>query len=238
MLDVQSVNVSYDDLQVLWNVSVEVNEGEIIALIGSNGAGKSTLLKTILSLLHPSSGSVTFLGERIDTLPAHMVVKKGISLVPEGRGLFPYMTVVENLMLGARSPKALKEMNNSIERAYEIFPALRERRKQLAKTLSGGEQQMLAISRALMANPKLLMLDEPSSGLGPLPTQKVFDVLRKINEDGTTILLVEQSVHHALELATTTYLLENGRVVLSGKREEILENEMITKAYLSARPLT
>ncbi len=232
MLDVDSVNVSYGDLQVLWDVSIKVNKGEIIALVGSNGSGKSTLLKTISSLLHPSSGSVRFLGERIDAVPAHIVVEKGISLVPEGRRLFPDMTVRENLMLGARSFEARKEMNDSISRSYEIFPALKERRKQPAKTLSGGEQRMLAISRALMAKPKLLMLDEPSSGLAPLPIQKVFSVLRKINEEGTTILLVEQSVHHGLELATRAYLLENGKVVLSGKREQILEDERVRKAYI------
>ena len=232
MLNLEAVNVFYGQLQALWDVSLSIDKGEITALLGSNGAGKSTLLKTISSLVHPSSGSIKFFDERIDTLPAHKVVEKGISLVPEDRKLFPYMTVLENLMLGAFTRQARKKVKDSVERVYEIFPLLKEKKDQLAETLSGGEQQMLAVSRALMANPKLLLLDEPSSGLGPMPMQKVFDVIRQISEEGTTILLVEQNVHYGLELASKAYLLENGRMVMSGKREEILSDDKVKKAYI------
>jgi len=232
MLNLEAVNVFYGQLQALWDVSLTIDKGEITALLGSNGAGKSTLLKTISSLVHPSSGSIKFFGERIDILPTHKVVEKGISLVPEDRKLFPYMTVFENLMLGAFTRQARKKVKDSVERVYEIFPLLKEKKDQLAETLSGGEQQMLAVSRALMANPKLLLLDEPSSGLGPMPMQKVFDVIRQIREEGTTILLVEQNVHYGLELASKAYLLENGRMVMSGKREEILSDDKVKKAYI------
>jgi len=232
MLNLEAVNVFYGQLQALWDVSLTIDKGEITALLGSNGAGKSTLLKTISSLVHPSSGSIKFFGERIDILPTHKVVEKGISLVPEDRKLFPYMTVFENLMLGAFTRQARKKVKDSVERVYEIFPLLKEKKDQLAETLSGGEQQMLAVSRALMANPKLLLLDEPSSGLGPMPMQKVFDVIRQISEEGTTILLVEQNVHYGLELASKAYLLENGRMVMSGKREEILSDDKVKKAYI------
>jgi len=232
MLNLEAVNVFYGQLQALWDVSLTIDKGEITALLGSNGAGKSTLLKTISSLVHPSSGSIKFFGERIDILPTHKVVEKGISLVPEDRKLFPYMTVFENLMLGAFTRQARKKVKDSVEWVYEIFPLLKEKKDQLAETLSGGEQQMLAVSRALMANPKLLLLDEPSSGLGPMPMQKVFDVIRQISEEGTTILLVEQNVHYGLELASKAYLLENGRMVMSGKREEILSDDKVKKAYI------
>ena len=232
MLNLEAVNVFYGQLQALWDVSLTIDKGEITALLGSNGAGKSTLLKTISSLVHPSSGSIKFFGERIDILPTHKVVEKGISLVPEDRKLFPYMTVFENLMPGAFTRQARKKVKGSVERVYEIFPLLKEKKDQLAETLSGGEQQMLAVSRALMANPKLLLLDEPSSGLGPMPMQKVFDVIRQISEEGTTILLVEQNVHYGLELASKAYLLENGRMVMSGKREEILSDDKVKKAYI------
>ncbi|RLI26359.1 MAG: ABC transporter ATP-binding protein [Candidatus Hecatellales archaeon] len=232
MLEVNQINVFYGDLQALWGVSLRVEEGEKVVLLGSNGAGKTTLLKTISGLLRPKSGEIRFFGERIDRLPPYKIVEKGISHVPEGRRLFPDMTVLENLMLGAYTPEAEKRMGDMLERVYNMFPILRERRNQLAETLSGGEQQMLAIGRALMSNPKLLLLDEPSTGLGPIPMEKVLNVLEQINKEGVTILLVEQNVHYALKLAERVYLLENGRIVASGSRDEIVKDEKIKKAYI------
>ena len=232
MLEVNQINVFYGDLQALWGVSLRVEEGEKVVLLGSNGAGKTTLLKTISGLLRPKSGEIRFFGERIDRLPPYKIVEKGISHVPEGRRLFPDMTVLENLMLGAYTPEAEKRMGDMLERVYNMFPILRERRNQLAETLSGGEQQMLAIGRALMSNPKLLLLDEPSTGLGPIPMEKVLNVLEQINKEGVTILLVEQNVHYALKLAERVYLLENGRIVASGSRNEIVKDEKIKKAYI------
>jgi len=230
MLEVNSLNVSYGEIQVLWDVSLKVDKGEIVALLGSNGAGKTTLLKTIAGLLKPSSGSVNYLNERIDRLPPHKIVEKGVALVPEGRGLFPYMTVYENLLMGAYTQhKDNKEVINWI---YEIFPILKERKNQLASTLSGGEQQMLSIARSLMSNPKLLMLDEPSQGLGPKVVLKILDTVKLINERGVTIMLVEQSVPFALELANRVYVIENGRIVHSGRSEEIRSLEDVKKAYL------
>lgn len=232
VLEVSGLNVFYGDLQALWSVSLEVNKGEVVALLGSNGAGKSTLLKTISCTLRPSSGYIKFLGERIDTLPPHKVVEKGISLVPEGRRLFSFMTVFENLMLGAYTREAEKKTMDLLKLVFEYFPILRERRNQLAGTLSGGEQQMLAIGRALMSNPRLILLDEPSVGLGPKPIENVFKVLEQLNKEGLTILLVEQNIHRALRLANRAYLLENGRITLSGKSEEILKDERVRKGYI------
>jgi branched-chain amino acid transport system ATP-binding protein len=232
MLEVNQINVFYGDLQALWNVSLKVDEGERVVLLGSNGAGKTTLLKTVSGLLRPRSGQIRFLGERIDRLPPFKIVEKGISHVPEGRRLFPDMTVLENLMLGAYTPEAERRMGEMLERVYSMFPILKERKKQLAETLSGGEQQMLAIGRALMSNPRMLLLDEPSTGLGPIPLEKVLNVLEQINKEGVTILLVEQNVHHALRLAQRVYLLENGRIVASGSKEEIVKDEKIKKAYI------
>ena len=232
MLEVNKINVFYGDLQALWEVSLRVEEDERVVLLGSNGAGKTTLLKTISGLLRPKSGEIRFFGERIDRLPPYKIVEKGISHVPEGRRLFPDMTVLENLMLGAYPPEAEKRMGDILERVYSMFPNLRERRNQLAETLSGGEQQMLAIGRALMSNPRLLLLDEPSTGLGPIPMEKVLNVLEQINREGVTILLVEQNVHHALKLAERVYLLENGRIVASGSKDEIVKDEKIKKAYI------
>jgi len=230
MLEVESLNVFYGDVQILWDVSLRVDEGEIVALIGSNGAGKTTLLKTIAGLLKPASGSINYFNERIDKLPPHKIVEKGIALVPEGRGLFPHMTVYENLLMGAYTQhKNNKEVLSWI---YEIFPILKERSKQLASTLSGGEQQMLAIARSLMSNPKLLMLDEPSQGLGPKVVIKILDTVKMINERGVTIMLVEQSALFALDLANRVYVMENGRIVRSGKSEEIKSLEEVKKAYL------
>ncbi|RLI12676.1 MAG: ABC transporter ATP-binding protein [Candidatus Hecatellales archaeon] len=232
MLEVSQVNVFYGGLQALWDVSLRVDEGERVVLLGSNGAGKTTLLKTISGLLRPRSGQIRFLGDRIDRLPPYKIVEKGISHVPEGRRLFPDMTVLENLMLGAYTPEAERHIDEMLEKVYSMFPILKERRNQLAETLSGGEQQMLAIGRALMSNPKMLLLDEPSTGLGPIPMEKVLNVLEQINREGVTILLVEQNIHYALKLAQRVYLLENGRIIASGSKEEIMRDEKIKKAYI------
>jgi branched-chain amino acid transport system ATP-binding protein len=230
MLEVESLNVYYGEIHVLWDISMKVERGEIVALIGSNGAGKTTLLKTIAGLLRPASGSISFFNERIDKLPPHKIVEKGIMLVPEGRGIFPHMTVYENLLMGAYTQR--KNNEETLKWIYEIFPILRERSKQQASTLSGGEQQMLAIARSLMSNPKLLMLDEPSQGLGPKVVTKILDTVKMINARGVTIILVEQSVVFALELANRVYVIENGRIMYSGKSEEIRSLETVKKAYL------
>jgi branched-chain amino acid transport system ATP-binding protein len=230
MLEVESLDVYYGDIQVLWDVSLKVDRGEIVALIGSNGAGKTTLLKTIAGLLKPASGSINYLNERIDKLPPHKIVERGVALVPEGRGLFPHMTVYENLLMGAYTQR--ENSREVLNWVYEIFPILKERSRQLASTLSGGEQQMLAIARSLMSNPKLLMLDEPSQGLGPKVVIRILDTVKMINERGVTIMLVEQSAPFALELADRVYVIENGRIVHSGRSEEIRSLEDVKKAYL------
>jgi len=232
MLEVKRINVYYGDLQALWDVSFEVNKGEIVTIVGSNGAGKTTTLRTISGLLRPKPGEISFMGERIDRLPPHKIVEKGIAHIPEGRRLFPYMTVLENLELGAYTREAREKKDDTLEWVYQLFPKLKERRSQLAGTLSGGEQQMLAIGRALMSRPKLLMSDEPSLGLAPKLVLLVFEMLKKINEEGITILLVEQNVRHALELADRGYVLETGKIVLEGDSRELLANEHVKKAYL------
>ena len=234
MLDLSGVNVLYGDLQVIWDVSLRFEKGEVIAILGPNGAGKSTILKTISGLLKPKSGEIKFLDRRIDGLQPHQIVELGISHVPEGRHLFPQMTVLENLEMGAYLPRARREKDESLERVFRLFPILKERRDQLAGTLSGGEQQMLVIGRGLMSNPTLLMLDEPSLGLAPMLVSKTFDIVKKINDEGTTILLVEQNIHYALELANRAYLLETGRIVLEGEGAELLNNPYVKKAYLGA----
>jgi len=232
MLEVKGINVYYGPLQVLFDVSLSVKEKEIATVIGPNGAGKTTLLKTISGLLHPKSGSIRFLGEEISSLPAEVVVRRGVAHVPEGRGLFPYMTVLENLQLGAYTKEARSKMKETLEEVFELFPRLKERKDQLAYTLSGGEQQMLAIGRALMSRPKLLMLDEPSQGLAPNLVKSVMQTLEELNARGITILLVEQNVHHALNLADRGFVLENGRVVLEGAAQELLNNSHVKSAYL------
>ncbi len=230
MLKVSNLNVSYKGLQALWDVSLEVKEGEFVALIGSNGAGKTTLLKTISGLLQPSSGSIEFLGERIDGLPSHKICELGVIHIPEGRKLFPLMKVVENLEMGAYLPRSRREVHNSLRQVYQLFPFLKERQNQDAGTLSGGEQQMLAIGRGLMAKPKLLMLDEPTLGLSPKLGAEIFKTLKLLNQQGITILLVSQEVYQALTLAGRAYVLENGRIVLEG--ENLLENEAVKESYL------
>ncbi|HDN79004.1 MAG TPA: ABC transporter ATP-binding protein [Chloroflexi bacterium] len=232
MLEVKNIKVCYDDVPALHDVSFEVREGEIVSIVGSNGAGKSTILKTISGLLHPVSGEIRFEGERIDRDPPYAIVAKGIAHVPEGRRIFSRMTVLENLLLGAYTRKSQEERAETLERIFELFPILKERRNQRAGTLSGGEQQMLAIARGLMSRPKLLMLDEPSLGLMPILVTKLFDTIRRINEEGITILLVEQNVREALELADRAYVLVTGNIVLEGTGRELLEAEMVKKAYL------
>ena len=234
MLDIKDLSVYYDKVQVLWDVSFGIEEGEVVTLLGSNGAGKSTTVKTIQGLLKSKTGSIRFEDKHIEGLPAYKVVNEGIALVPEGREIFPKMSVLENLVLGAYVPRArakdLREQN--LEWVLKLFPKLEERKKQLAGTMSGGEQQMLAIARALMSKPKLLMLDEPSLGLAPVIVLQVFDIIKKLNEEGVTILLVEQNIHHALEISDRAYVLEKGRIILQGKGLELLDDEYVKNAYL------
>ena len=232
MLEVNHIRVCYDQVPAIHDVSFRIEEGEIVSIIGANGAGKSTLLKTISGLLHPDPGRIEFLDEGIDQLPAHRIVELGISHVPEGRRIFQYMTVQRNLRLGAYTQKSEEIKEEILKQVFEIFPILRERLDQKAGTLSGGEQQMLAIARGLMSGPKLLMLDEPSLGLMPTLVTQVFDTIKRINAEGTTILLVEQNVREALELAHRAYVLQTGNIVLEGTGEELLESDLVRKAYL------
>jgi branched-chain amino acid transport system ATP-binding protein len=232
MLKVNAIEVSYGDVQVLWGVSFQVEEKELAGLIGANGAGKTTTLNTISSVFHPQAGTVEFQGQRISHLPAAEVVNLGISQVPEGRRLFAEMSVQENLELGSFMTEAKKRRQESLQWVFNIFPRLKERRKQLAGTLSGGEQQMVAVGRGMMARPKLLMLDEPSLGLAPLMVREVFRVIERVNTEGVTVLLVEQNVKHTLNVATRAYVLENGRIVMEGGGHDLLNNEHVKKAYL------
>ena len=232
MLKVSNINTFYGKLQALWDVSFRVEEKEIVALVGANGAGKTTILNTISNLLYPASGTVEFLGRRIDKMPAYRIVELGISHVPEGKKLFPDMTVRENLEMGAYTHQAWKRKEETLEQVYQIFPILKEKAGQLARTLSGGEQQMLAMGRGLMSRPRLCMFDEPSSGLAPILMMEVFEVIKALREQGTTILLVEQNVQRALEIADRAYVLENGRIALEGESKELLQEELVRKAYL------
>jgi branched-chain amino acid transport system ATP-binding protein len=232
MLNVNGIDVFYGNIQALKGVSLEINEGEIVTLIGANGAGKSTLLKTLSGLLKPKSGSIEYLGNSISGKAPQSIVKVGISHVPEGRRVFANMSVEENLELGAYLRKDGAGIRKDIQSVYELFPRLQERRKQLSGTLSGGEQQMLAMGRAIMAKPKLLLLDEPSMGLAPLMVKTIFQIIEKINEDGTTVLLVEQNANMALSIADRAYVIETGRVEISGTAAELQASEEIKKAYL------
>ena len=232
MLSIEKIDVYYKELQALWGISMVVNEGEIVALIGPNGAGKTTTLRIISGLLKPASGEILFLGHPLNKESPHKIVEFGISQVPESGKIFTGMSVLENLELGAFVAKARKEKDQSLERVYEIFPLLAERRKQQAGTLSGGERQMLAIGRALMSEPRLLMLDEPSFGLAPIMVEHMFEMIAKINQQGVTILLVEQNVQAALDLAHRAYLLENGRIVGQGNGQELLSFESVRSSYL------
>jgi branched-chain amino acid transport system ATP-binding protein len=232
MLEVSNLNVFYGKSQALRDVSLKVSEREIVALVGINGAGKTTLLNTISGLLRPASGSVEFLGQRIDKLAPHRIMKLGICQIPEGRKLFSGMTVGENLEMGAYSSEAWKRRKETVEQVYRIFPVLKERRKQSASKLSGGERQMVAIGRGLMSNPRLCMFDEPSYGLAPKLFLEVLEVLKRLREQGITVFLVEQNVRQTLKTADRAYVLENGQIVLEGKGEDLLQNEQVKTAYL------
>ena len=231
ILKVEDINVYYGSIHAIKGVSFEVNEGEIVTLIGANGAGKSTTLNTISGLLHSKTGSISFMGENLGKFPCHKIVSKGLALVPEGRRVFLQMTVQENLEMGAYTQGG-KSMDADLERVYEQFPRLKERFKQVAGTLSGGEQQMLAMGRALMSHPKLLMLDEPSMGLAPILVEQIFEIIENLHKAGTTILLVEQNAQAALSVADRGYVLETGKVVTTGTGRELLESPAIKKAYL------
>jgi branched-chain amino acid transport system ATP-binding protein len=232
MLEVRDVDVFYGDVQVLWDVSFNVKQGEIVALIGANGSGKTTSLATVSALLKPRTGSVSYEGQPIHTRAPHDMVSLGIAHVPEARRLFPEMTVRENLLLGALSPEAKKSRPEMLEKVFTIFPRLKEREKQQAGTLSGGEQQMAAIARGLMSKPRLLMLDEPSLGLSPILVADIFRVIKEVHTAGVTVLLVEQNVFRTLEVANRAYVLGNGRIVLHGSGAELLANDHVRKAYL------
>lgn len=232
MLEIEKLNFSYGDLKVLWDIDLTVKEGEIVVVVGSNGAGKSTTLKNISRLVRPTSGTITFNGTDINRLESHEVVEQGIIQVPEGRKIFPEMTVRENLRMGSFVKSARKDREANIERVFGLFPRLKEREKQLGGTMSGGEQQMLAIARGLMANPKLLLMDEPSLGLAPLLVKFIFDIIQEINKEGVTVLLVEQNVYQSLRIAHRAYVLETGRVVLTGTGEALLNDAHVKKAFL------
>ncbi|MCL1925543.1 MAG: ABC transporter ATP-binding protein [Syntrophorhabdaceae bacterium] len=232
MLKVSGIDVFYGDLQVLWDVSFEIKQGEILVLVGANGAGKSTTLKTISGLLKPARGSIEFQGIYLDQLKADQVISHGVVHVPEARRLFREMTVEENLIMGSLAPEAKKKRADTLEWVYELFPRMKERRKQVAGTMSGGEQQMCAIGRGLMALPKVLMFDEPSLGLSPILVQEVFEIAKRINKEGVTVLLVEQNVRQTLTFCDRAYVLENGRIVLHGTGKELLNDVHVREAYL------
>ena len=231
MLTVSDINVYYGAIHAIKNVSFEVNEGEVVALIGANGAGKSTMLKTMSGLLRSQTGTIEFLGQNIMHMPADKLVAAGLAHVPEGRRVFAQMSVEENLEMGAFT-RPNSEIAPGLERVYAHFPRLKERRRQVAGTLSGGEQQMLAMGRALMSSPKLLMLDEPSMGLAPILIEQIFDIVRELHAAGTTILLVEQNAQMALSIASRAYVMETGKITLSGTGDELLHNDEVRKAYL------
>jgi branched-chain amino acid transport system ATP-binding protein len=231
MLKVRDIDVFHGTFQALWNVSLDVRKGEMLALIGANTSGKSTLLDTISGLLHPTKGSIEFEGKDISKLDPYQIVELGITQVPEGRGIFPEMTALDNLIIGSYSRQARAKRKQNLKKVYEHFPILESRKKQTAKTLSGGEQQMLAIGRGLMADPKLMLLDEMSLGLAPIVVNELFKALREIRETGITILFVEQNVRRSIQEADRAYILENGRVTLSGTSAELCEEEQVKKAY-------
>lgn len=230
MLKINNLSVNYGGIKAVRNVSFDVPDGKIVTLIGANGAGKSTILRTITGLVHAASGSITYDGEELTKLPTHTIVTKGITLVPEGRHVFPDMTVLENLKIGAYLRK--DNLNDDIEWVYSLFPRLKERNWQQAGTLSGGEQQMLAVGRALMSRPKLIMMDEPSLGLAPIIVKEIFNIIKEINKRGVTILLIEQNANMALHIADLAYVLETGTIALHGTGQELLANEKVKELYL------
>ncbi len=232
LLEISKLSFSYGDLRVLWDVDLVVQQGEIVTVVGSNGAGKSTTLKNVSRLVKPGAGSIRFSGEDLSRLAPHEVVERGVIQVPEGRKIFPEMTVLENLRMGSYPKNTRPDRTKNLENAFALFPRLKERERQLGGTMSGGEQQMLAIARGLMGNPKLLLLDEPSLGLSPLFVTNIFDIITEINRQGVTILLVEQNVFQSLRISHRAYVLETGRVVMSGSGQELLGNEHVKKAYL------
>ena len=231
MLDVKDINIYYGAIHAVKDISFHVDEGEVVTLIGANGAGKSTILKTVSGLLRSRTGSVTFLESNIGGVPAHKIISRGLAQVPEGRAVFLQMTVEENLEMGGFTRPG-SEIDPGLEKVYDLFPRLKERRRQIAGTLSGGEQQMLAMGRALMSKPRLLMLDEPSMGLAPILVEQIFDIIRTMHQAGTTILLVEQNAQMALSVADRGYVLETGRIVTTGTGADLLEDESVKKAYL------
>jgi branched-chain amino acid transport system ATP-binding protein len=232
MLKIENLNSAYGDLQVLWDVSLEVKQGEIVTVVGANGAGKSTTLRNVSGLLKPRSGRIVFEGKEINRIPSHKVVELGLIQVPEARRIFPEMTVVENLRMGSFVKSVRADREKNMERVFSLFPRLAERKTQLGGTMSGGEQQMLAIGRGLMANPKVLLLDEPSLGLSPLLVKNIFGIIQEINRQGTTVLLVEQNVYQSLKISHRAYVMETGRVVLSGTGAELLADPHVKKAFL------
>ncbi len=232
MLEVENVSAGYGMVQILRDLSFRIEEKEIVSIIGPNGAGKTTLVKTIMGLLHPKKGVIRFDGKNIEKLATNEIVKRGLTMIPEGREIFPKMTVEENLLLGGYTVKGRAKVKETKEKVYEIFPVLKKKEKALAQTLSGGEQQMLVVCRSLMSNPKLLILDEPSLGLAPIIVEKVLDTVRKINEEGVTVLLVEQNIHESLNIADRGYVLEEGKIILEGKSRELLTNSHIKEVYL------
>ena len=232
ILTVENVNCFYGNVQSLWDINIEVEQGEIVALLGANGAGKTTLLNAITGILKPASGGISFMGESLLNLPTSAVVQKGIAYLPEGGRLFNEMTIQENLEMGAYAKEIWGNRKRSLERVYTLFPKLGERRRQLARTLSGGEKQMLAMGRAIMSEPKICLFDELSYGLAPIMVTEVFRIVQMLQKEGITILLVEQNVHQSLEIASRAYVLENGRVALSGDSSALLDDDYIKKAYL------
>ncbi|NMA24324.1 MAG: ABC transporter ATP-binding protein [Clostridiales bacterium] len=232
MLEVQNINCFYGNVQVLWDVSLHVGEAEIVALLGANGAGKTTLLNTITGFVKPTSGHVSYMGQPLDGVPSHSIMEKGIAYLPEGGRIFPDMSIKENLEMGAYPKSLWKSRKAAMDRMFELFPKLKERQKQLASTLSGGEKQMLAMARGLMSNPKLCLFDELSYGLAPIIVTEVFNIVKSLREQGITVLLVEQNVKQSLEIADRAYVLENGRVALDGPCCDLLDNDYVKKAYL------
>lgn len=232
LLQAENVNCYYGKVQVLWDITLNVLRSEVVAVIGSNGAGKTTLLRAISGLKKVVGGSIHLNGERIDTLPSHRILEKGVSQIPEGGGIFPYMTVIENLVIGAYSKRNWKSRNENIEKVFLLFPILRERKKQIAGTLSGGERQMLGVGKGMMSSPELLIFDEPSLGLSPMRVISLLDSIREISKSGVTVLIVEQNVHHAIEMSDRAYVIENGRIIKENLSQYLLDDDYVKRTYL------